>query len=155
MSKYKPETVNKIIQYISEGMTNIRAAKLAGICEDTFYSWRHEHPEFSELVEKANVEREHALLQRILQAGENPKSWQANAWYLERRYPETYMKKIKADHTLKADESFKEAMIGSDKNAKSVLYAVSTFLNYLEKEAEKDEPIELPTDIRDAEIVEE
>lgn len=52
-SKYTPELVKRIRQYIADGLTVRDACYGVGISEDTFCRWRREKPEFAKLVQEA------------------------------------------------------------------------------------------------------
>lgn len=84
-SKYTPEMVEEICKWIRLGNSNKDAATIAGVCEETFYSWQKEHAGFSEELKKAESEFKSARIMRIMEASK--KSWQASAWLLERKYP--------------------------------------------------------------------
>ena len=86
--KYTPKLVNKILEYIQVGMTNVAACHLCNINEDTYYEWMKVHAEFSEAIKEAEEKAEVVDLDFIRQA--RPRSWQAAAWRLERRFPERY-----------------------------------------------------------------
>ncbi len=91
-SKFSPEVIKEICSYIRAGLTNKEAALAVGICEDTFYTWIKEKPEFSEPLKKALIERKAVLLSQIMAASK--KHWQAAAWYLERAYPKEFGKRV-------------------------------------------------------------
>ena len=78
---------------MKKGATNKDAALMSGIAESTFYQWQEDYPEFSESIKKAQSERTTAILQTILKAAIDHKTWQAGAWYLERTDPEQFAKK--------------------------------------------------------------
>jgi hypothetical protein len=88
---YTPEIVKEIIDNISKGATNLDAATMAGICEDTFYAWQKEHAEFSEQIKKAKAVRKTAMVNKVLTAARQ--SWQAAAWYLERTEPAEFARR--------------------------------------------------------------
>lgn len=46
----------------------------------------------AEDIPQARAKRAVEALERIREAGKNPQNWTANAWYLERTYPELYGK---------------------------------------------------------------
>jgi hypothetical protein len=56
--------------------------------------------EFLEAVKKAEAEAEALRVSRISKAGKEG-NWQADAWYLERRYPERWGKRIQQEVTGK------------------------------------------------------
>lgn len=54
-SKYNPELVKRIAQYITDGLTIRDACYGVGITEDTFCRWRREKPEFAKIVNDATA----------------------------------------------------------------------------------------------------
>lgn len=90
--KYSKEIINTICENIAKGATNKDAAIMSGICEDTFYEWMKNN-EFSEYIKKASSKRTTAVLQTILKAAVDHKTWQAGAWYLERTDPDQFAKR--------------------------------------------------------------
>ena len=52
MAKYA-DAAPKILAALEQGHTNKEAAQIAGVNEDTFYSWMKEKPEFPEAVQRA------------------------------------------------------------------------------------------------------
>lgn len=81
------------------------AAQYAGIGERTFYTWMErgaadEEPyaQFRQAIKEAEAQaevRNMALIQQAAQAG----TWQASAWYLERRYPSRYGRRERLEHS--------------------------------------------------------
>ena len=61
---------------------------MAGIDQDTLINWKKRYSDFSDRIEQKKLELEARLLDRIKKAGE--KTWQADAWLLERLRPEKY-----------------------------------------------------------------
>lgn len=104
-SKYTPEVVKKLTDAIKLGATYELACGYAGIHYDTFNEWIKAKSEFSEAVKAAEGAAAVGWLARIEQAA--VKSWQAAAWKLERRYPETYGRTVQ-DHRIK-DAEIEEA----------------------------------------------
>lgn len=88
-SKYNPATAKKITDAIKVGATYRLACDYAGITEETFSQWRKKYPEFSELVKEAEGSAAIKWLALIDKAAQDG-TWQAAAWKLERRYPESY-----------------------------------------------------------------
>lgn len=92
-SKYTEETVKLILDGVRVGATLAHAAAAGGIHIDTLIEWRNTKPEFSEALKKAEGECVVMRLARINKAGKDGK-WQADAWTLERRYPQEYGRTI-------------------------------------------------------------
>lgn len=92
-SKFTEEVRAKILQALRDGCNREGAARSAGITGRTLRRWMadKEDPECVALRE-AVIEAEGAsvagLVQTIKKASE--KQWQAAAWLLERRYPDTW-----------------------------------------------------------------
>lgn len=82
-----PETVKELVNVIAAGGTDKDAYTYVGISAETFYSWMKKS-EFSEQIIRARAQSKVRRIARIAKAGET--DWRADAWYLERRYPEEY-----------------------------------------------------------------
>ena len=89
--KYCQEIIEEICGYIEKGNFNKDAAMLAGIGESTFYEWK-DKPEFAEAIKKAESKCKNQCIQEIRRAGKE--QWQATAWFLERKYPKEFGRKI-------------------------------------------------------------
>lgn len=95
--KYNKRTVSTICNLLKAGNTRRTSAIAGGISEETFYVWMKSKPEFSESVKKAEAEAEARNVAIINQAGKT--SWQASAWWLERRRKEDFGKQERVDIT--------------------------------------------------------
>ena len=85
---YTPERVKVIIEAIQLGGSDVDACEHGGIKQQTFYRWLNEKSEFREQVTRTRIVGKLLRIGRIKQHGE--KDWRADAWYLERRWPEEY-----------------------------------------------------------------
>ena len=81
--------MKRLTDAISLGATIRLACKYANINTKTYYVWRDRYPEMLEAVASAEGRGLVGWLAKIETAA-NAGSWQAAAWKLERRYPETY-----------------------------------------------------------------
>lgn len=84
-----PAIAKRICDAIALGTTYDLACKYGGISSTTFHDWRKKFPAFSRQVEDAEGRAVVGWLGKIERAA-NEGAWQAAAWKLERRYPETY-----------------------------------------------------------------
>lgn len=84
-TKCTPETVERVCQYLRAGNTRQTAYTVAGVGRETFYRWLSSNSEFREAVEKAEEEAVARNVMVLMAAAQ--KSWQAAAWWLERRRP--------------------------------------------------------------------
>lgn len=116
-TKRIPETEARILEALRAGNTRRTAAEYGGITVTTFCDWVNRFPEFSEAVKKAEADCVAAMVAVIKRAATGypvkktvtktrevggvaetettvteyiEHSWQAAAWYLERRIPEDF-----------------------------------------------------------------
>lgn len=108
-ARLNPDRAQRIAELVAAGNNVDTAAAAGGISEAAFYSWmargRKErdrlagssrakpkaseaiYVEFLETIEKARAEAEARLVLLIHKAAQEPRTWQAAAWLLERRDP--------------------------------------------------------------------
>ena len=97
MTRAKPATVNRpstkaklaaVLEGLRTGLTRSQACDVLGLGRTTFYQAMEDDPEFAALVLQAEAEAVQHWTTCIYNAA--PRHWQAAAWMLERRFPETY-----------------------------------------------------------------
>jgi transposase len=102
--KIDPDTVDRLCQAIRTGATLEASAAYAGIAESTLHLWLSKgravraakvYRDFAAAVELALATFEVTAIARITKAGE--KEWTADAWRLERRYPDRYGRRTRID----------------------------------------------------------
>ncbi len=86
MTKYSKDKINEICMYVARGATNADACLLTDISEKTFYEWKQTKSEFCEALKKAAAQGKQTHIDAIT----FEKSWQAHAWWLERKHPEEF-----------------------------------------------------------------
>ena len=99
-SKLTPETQARIVQAIEVGATYELAAQFGGIAYNTFNEWMKKGEaaksgrflDFYEAVKAAEGKAAIKWLALIDKAA--AETWQAAAWKLERRYPETFGRRV-------------------------------------------------------------
>lgn len=84
-----------IIAALQGGSTRTCAAEYAGISYDTFKRHFDADTDFGDAVKKAEAECEVRNVAIVLKAA--PKTWQAAAWWLERRRKEVYGRFLNVD----------------------------------------------------------
>lgn len=90
-TKLTPELLKQILDVIAVGGTDKDAYTVAGISHETFYDWMKQ-AEFSAKVTGARAKGKVLRIGRIKKHGET--DWRADAWYLERRWPEEYAQQL-------------------------------------------------------------
>lgn len=126
--KLSPAVHRKLVAACREGNFREQAASLAGISRPTFNRWLRDGRRDSEAgeasleaklyedVSAAEAEFEQETLQRIREAGKNtrsPHAWTANAWILERKFPERYGRTDRLQ--VESDKPLVEINIGDPK----------------------------------------
>lgn len=97
-TKYEPELVKRVCDAIRLGATYQLACHYGGISYQTFCEWRNAKQEFSDAVKAAEGQAAVGWLAKIEVAASDG-NWQAAAWKLERRYPDSYGKtRIAIEH---------------------------------------------------------
>lgn len=120
-SKYSKEILEALCKWIRSGNTYKDACMIEGISYQTFNEWRNAKPEFSDAIKKAEAMCKAVRIALVLKAGQ--KSWQAAAWYLERRFPEEYGRPKQSDHRNHA------AIEGADRAERLVTAMIETVTN--------------------------
>jgi hypothetical protein len=128
--KYGKEITAKLGELLSQGMGRVDSCNLAGISYETFTVWM-EKPEFSESIKKAETICKQRNIVRIQNASRQ--SWQAAAWWLERKYPDEFAMKTKMEHSGQIDTPIKEVDLSRLTDAQLVRLA-----DALEKNQPKD-----------------
>ena len=90
-SKLTPEKQKKIAELIAAGNTRECAAGCVGVDDATLYRWLADNREFRDAIEKADAEAEARNVLVVQRAAAT--SWQAGAWWLERRRHQQYAKR--------------------------------------------------------------
>jgi hypothetical protein len=115
LQKYSKELVKEICGHIEEGSSLKDAANLSGIGESTLALWRSEdgygdtrNPltqtqklELLDAIKKAESINKEKHIKTIHEA--RHKSWQASAWWLERKYKDEFA--VRSEVTGKDGES--------------------------------------------------
>lgn len=96
-SKHSPEIVGAICRLLAAGTTRRAAAATVGIDQNTFYRWLERHGTFRDAVEKAEAEAQQRF-ERIVADAAGDGTWQAAAWWLERRRKDDYALKQTTVH---------------------------------------------------------
>ncbi len=102
-TKLTPECMELFTQTLAAGNYFSVAATVAGIDNSTYCLWMKTgkkaesgpYLEFYKAVKKAEAEAEASRVARVSVAGQNG-VWQADAWYLERRYPDRWGKQTES-----------------------------------------------------------
>jgi transposase-like protein len=102
--KLSAELVDNVLDLISKGHTIKAACAYSDIGQTVYYNWmkqgradadadvESDERRLFDGVPDAEAKHEQAHLNVIIKA--TKKTWQAAAWYLERRYPERYGRRV-------------------------------------------------------------
>jgi len=87
---------------LSAGNTRQAACFYAGISDETLANWMRRSLEFLERVKKAEADAEVRMVAQVARAAQEG-TWQAAAWWLERRRPEDYGRRDRVEVTLRRE----------------------------------------------------
>ncbi len=113
--KLNKQIQDEIVKYIEAGNYVETASALAGIHKDTFYRWIKEgarsskyckFKRFSDAIKKAESKAEASGVVRVRYAGKQ--QWQAEAWFLERRFPRRWALKKQREIPIDKNEDNKD-----------------------------------------------
>lgn len=114
-SKLTPAVHKHLVEAIMAGNYIEPAVRACGIGVSTYYRWMEQgeahaadgkataYRDLWEAVKKAEGEAEIKALKQIRSAASE--SWQAAAWYLERKFPARWGRKERVEHTGKDGEA--------------------------------------------------
>jgi replicative superfamily II helicase len=88
-SKYKPETVDRLLAAIADGLTLKQASAASSISENTLYAWRERHPELEPRLQQAREQARQKALAGIKAAGE-ASDWRALEAFLRMSFQADY-----------------------------------------------------------------
>jgi len=98
-TKRTPEREQRLFEALRAGNTRKAACLYAGVGLSQFAEWQERFRDFREAIQKAEADAEVRAVAQIAQAARDG-TWQAAAWWLERRRPEDYA--LHADTTTLA-----------------------------------------------------
>ncbi|HKD34034.1 MAG TPA: hypothetical protein VKB73_11335 [Gaiellaceae bacterium] len=87
---------------LAAGNTRQAACHYAGISDETLANWMRGSLEFLERVKKAEADAEVRMVAQVARAAQEG-TWQAAAWWLERRRPEDYGRRDRVEVTLRRE----------------------------------------------------
>jgi hypothetical protein len=103
-SKYTPEVIERLITAIKLGAPYKHACDYARISFETLCQWQRKYPELVDQLKEAEGAAVVQWLAKIEKAASEG-NWQAMAWKLERRYPESFGRKDKITVDVKQLDS--------------------------------------------------
>lgn len=122
--KYSSEKTEEICKHLETGLRREDAWEFVGISEATFYEWLKK-PEFSESIKKAELKNKQRNIVIIQNAAK--KTWQASAWWLERRFPEEFALKQRLEHTGKNGGPIATVDVSRIKSARNLTTIAATY----------------------------
>ena len=100
-AKVSPERKALVLKGLRLGLSYETAASYAEVTKPTVKAWRDADPEFNAQCATARAQLEATMLARIEIASQEPKTWQAAAWKLERMFPDQYGRSTRMEITGK------------------------------------------------------
>jgi hypothetical protein len=95
-SKRTPEREARLLEALRAGNTRRAACHYAGISDEALARWLRASVDFVDAVKKAESDAEVRMVAQIARAAQDG-TWQAAAWWLERRRPDDYARRERLD----------------------------------------------------------
>ena len=99
-SKKPQKVIDAILANLRAGLSIEASATQAGICRQTLYIWMKNDSKFAEMIDAAKDFSEAVILAQMRAKAEARQDWRADAWLLERRFPERYGPKSVLEITI-------------------------------------------------------
>ena len=112
-SKRTPEREARLLDALRAGNTRRAACHYAAITEVTFETWCKRYFDFFDAVQKAEADAEVRMVAQIAQAAQTG-TWQAAAWWLERRRGEDFARRDRVEVTIRQQAERLAAELGLD-----------------------------------------
>jgi hypothetical protein len=90
-TKYEPDTIERLLAGLADGLPIKSACIIAGIGVSTLADWREKYPELEERMTSAREVARQKMLQRIKRASED--DWRAAAEWLRLTFPADYRRR--------------------------------------------------------------
>jgi len=95
-TKRTPALEQRLMGALRAGNTRRAAASFAGVSEDSLQRWERRSAAFADALKKAEADAEVRHVANIAKAAQDG-TWQASAWWLERRRPDDYGRRERVD----------------------------------------------------------
>jgi hypothetical protein len=86
---YTPETVDRLLTALADGVTQKQACLASGISESTLSNWKEQYPELEQRLASAREQARQKALTQIRAAGEAG-DWRASEAFLRMSFPADY-----------------------------------------------------------------
>lgn len=122
-----PERVGAIVSALRTGNTRRAAAAFAEVDQSTFYRWLASSATFRDAVEKAEADAEVRFASQVAKAAGDG-TWQAAAWWLERRRSSDYGRHDRTDVTVEVRRLVDKAARDAGLDPREVFSEVESIL---------------------------
>jgi anion-transporting ArsA/GET3 family ATPase len=112
-TKYEPETVDRLLVGLADGLPIKSACITAGIGVSTLSDWREKYPELEVRMEEAREKARQKMLQRIKRAAED--DWRAAAEWLKLSFPNDYRRATSAGNTTTHNTQINTVVLSPEK----------------------------------------
>lgn len=92
--------IEAILAALRGGCTRRAAAAVGQISPTTLYEWMANDRTLVDSIERAEAEAEAMFTAAVSRAAQDPKTWTAAAWWLERRKYQDYARRDKVEMTV-------------------------------------------------------
>jgi hypothetical protein len=112
-TKFNTDRADRVLDALRAGNTRRAAAQYAGVDDRSLRRWIERFVHFAAAIEKAEADAEVRHVANIARAAQEG-TWQASAWWLERRRPDDYGRRERIDVTVRQTAERLGAELGID-----------------------------------------
>lgn len=129
-AKLQKSDIPKCVALRQRGLNDKDIAAYMGVAPETFSRWINDpktdnQRQLSQELKKATSKAKAAMLETIMKAAGEKKTWQAAAWWLERKFPDEYAR----PEVQMAREIAQEAQEAANKRFDEVLVSIREAAN--------------------------
>jgi transposase len=134
--KYSNDKTDEICKLLETGLRREDAIILADVSETQFYVWLKK-AEFAESIKKAELKNKQRSIVIIQNASKQ--TWQASAWWLERKYPEEFAARQRHELTGKNGGPIATVDFMKLKSARNLTTIAETYEEFYKAVGAKEE----------------
>ena len=135
-SKYEPETIDRLLAGLADGLPIKSACIIAGIGVSTLADWREKYPKLEERMTEAREVARQKMLQRIKRAAKD--DWRAAVAWLQLTFPADYRRASKT--SVEVNTAVQTAVVCDEKRRMELIAQRKRILALSESGAAQTQP---------------
>src|SRR6266567_1422572 len=139
-TKYEPETIDRLLAGLADGLPIKSACIIAGVSVSTLADWREKYPELEERMAEAREVARRKMLQRIKRAAKD--DWRAAAAWLQLTFPADY--KRTSNTSVEVNTAVQTAVVCTEERRQQLIAQRERILALGDSAAVQTQPERVP-----------